>query len=250
MNNPKHNPTKRAVIIGATSGIGYETALLLLADGWQLGIAGRRENELKKLQEKAPEQIRTRVIDIRQTDADQELRLLIDDLGGMDLYFHSSGIGFQNFALNPEIELNTLETNGTGFVRMVTTAFHYFREQGKGHIAVISSIAGTKGLGIAPAYSATKRFQNTYIDALEQLAHMQHLPIRFTDIRPGFVATGLLNDGKHYPLLMSPQRVAIRIIRALKKRQRIVVIDWRYRLLVYFWRLIPSWIWKRMPVRN
>ena len=168
----------------------------------------------------------------------------------MDLYFHSSGIGFQNFALNPEIELNTLETNGTGFVRMVTTAFHYFREQGKGHIAVISSIAGTKGLGIAPAYSATKRFQNTYIDALEQLAHMQHLPIRFTDIRPGFVATGLLNDGKHYPLLMSPQRVAIRIIRALKKRQRIVVIDWRYRLLVYFWRLIPSWIWKRMPVRN
>lgn len=250
MNNPKHNPTKRAVIIGATSGIGYETALLLLADGWQLGIAGRRENELKKLQEKAPEQIRTRVIDIRQTDADRELLLLIKDLGGMDLYLHSSGIGYQNFALNPDIELNTLETNGTGFVRMVTTAFQYFREQGKGHIAVISSIAGTKGLGIAPAYSATKRFQNTYIDALEQLAHMQHLPIRFTDIRPGFVATGLLNDGKHYPLLMSPQRVAKHIVRALKKRQRIVVIDWRYRLLVYFWRLIPSWIWKRMPVRN
>lgn len=250
MNNPKHNPTKRAVIIGATSGIGYETALLLLADGWQLGIAGRRENELKKLQEKTPEQIRTRVIDIRQTDADRELLLLIKDLGGMDLYLHSSGIGYQNFALNPDIELNTLETNGTGFVRMVTTAFQYFREQGKGHIAVISSIAGTKGLGIAPAYSATKRFQNTYIDALEQLAHMQHLPIRFTDIRPGFVATGLLNDGKHYPLLMSPQRVAKHIVRALKKRQRIVVIDWRYRLLVYFWRLIPSWIWKRMPVRN
>lgn len=250
MNSPKHNPTKRAVIIGATSGIGYETALLLLAEGWQLGIAGRRENELKKLQERAPEQIRIRVIDIRQTNADRELRLLIEDLGGMDLYLHSSGIGYQNFALNPDIELNTLETNGTGFVRMVTTAFQYFREQRKGHIAVISSIAGTKGLGIAPAYSATKRFQNTYIDALEQLAHMQHLPIQFTDIRPGFVATGLLNDGKHYPLLMSPQQVAKHIVRALKKRQRIVVIDWRYRLLVYFWRLIPSWIWKRMPVRN
>lgn len=250
MNSPKHNSTKRAVIIGATSGIGYETALLLLAEGWQLGIAGRREDELKKLQEKAPERVRIRTIDIRQPDASQELRRLIDDLGGIDLYFHSSGIGYQNFTLNPDIELNTIETNGTGFIRMVTTAFHYFRKQGKGHIAVISSIAGTKGLGIAPAYSATKRFQNTYIDALEQLAHMQHIPIRFTDIRPGFVATGLLNDGKHYPLLMNPQRVALHIVRALKKRQRIVVIDWRYRLLVCFWRLIPSWIWKRMPIRN
>ena len=49
------------------------------------------------------------------------------------------------------------------FIRMVNAAYHYFEQRGKGHIAVISSIAGTKGLGSAPAYSATKRFQNTYI---------------------------------------------------------------------------------------
>ena len=49
---------------------------------------------------------------------------------------------------------------------MVDTAFMYFKKNGGGHLAVISSIAGTKGLGVAPAYSATKRFQNTYIDAL------------------------------------------------------------------------------------
>jgi len=44
-----------------------------------------------------------------------------------------------------------------------------FSNNGGGHLAVISSIAGTKGLGVAPAYSATKRFQNTYIDALEPI---------------------------------------------------------------------------------
>ena len=90
---------------------------------------------------------------------------------------------------------------------MVDTAFIYFRKSGGGHLAVISSIAGTKGLGVAPAYSATKRFQNTYIDALEQLSYLQKLNIRFTDIRPGFVATDLLNDGKHYPLLMDAAKV-------------------------------------------
>lgn len=110
----------------------------------------------------------------------------------MDLFFLSSGIGSQNPDLKPEIELNTARTNVEGFTRMVTAAFNHFKTQGGGHIAVISSIAGTKGLGIAPAYSATKRFQNTYIEALAQLSRMQHLNIHFTDIRPGFVATDLL----------------------------------------------------------
>ena len=120
--------------------------------------------------------------------------MLIDKVGGMDLFLLSSGIGFQNTNLNMEVELNTAYTNVEGFIRMVDTAFIYFRKSGGGHLAVISSIAGTKGLGVAPAYSATKRFQNTYIDALEQLSYLQKLNIRFTDIRPGFVATDLLND--------------------------------------------------------
>ncbi|WP_462389186.1 SDR family NAD(P)-dependent oxidoreductase [Phocaeicola coprocola] len=247
MDSPK---TRRAVIIGATSGIGYEVAQLLLAEGWYLGIAGRRRENLLEFQKKSPDRIKICALDIRKEGAENELEKLIGELGGMDLFLQSSGIGFQNFELSPDIELNTLETNGTGFVRMVGYAFRYFRQQGKGHITVISSIAGTKGLGIAPAYSATKRFQNTYIDALEQLSRMHHLHISFTDIRPGFVATGLLNDGKHYPMLMSPKTVAAHIVRAIHRKQRIAVIDWRYRLLVFFWKLIPAVIWKRMPVKN
>jgi len=115
---------------------------------------------------------------------------------------------------------------------------------------VISSIAGTKGLGIAPAYSATKRFQNTYIDALEQLSGMQKLNIRFTDIRPGFVATNLLNDGKNYPMLMQTEKVAKLIVKALNRKKRVAVIDWKYSILVFFWKLIPRCIWKRMNVKN
>lgn len=244
------NTIRRAIIMGATSGIGYETALLLLHDGWHLGIAGRREEHLRQLKALAPDRIHTRAIDIRQSGADKELKQLIDELGGMDLYLHSSGIGHQNLPLVSDIETDTLETNGTGFVRMTNVAFHYFLGKGCGHIAVISSIAGTKGLGIAPAYSATKRLQNIYIDALEQLAQMHHATIHFTDIRPGFVATGLLNDGKHYPFLMKPDKVARHIVHALKKKKRVAVIDWRYRLLVGFWKLIPSWLWKRLNIHN
>ena len=187
---------KRAIIIGATSGIGQEVAKNLLREGWQIGIAGRRQPALEDFQRIAPEQIKIQSLDVTQADAAEKLNTLIRKLGGMDLFLLSSGIGFQNPELDIDIELNTARTNVEGFTRMVDTAFDYFKQHGGGHLAVISSIAGTKGLGIAPAYSATKRFQNAYIDALEQLSHLQKLNIRFTDIRPGFVATALLGDGK------------------------------------------------------
>ena len=245
---------KRAIIIGATSGIGREVARLLAKEGWKVGIAGRREELLQSLQGEFPDgQMKSVVLDVTDPDAPTRLQELIDQLGGMDLYFHSSGIGFQNATLDPEIEMRTARTNGEGFVRMVTCAFNYFKahasREHRGHIAVISSIAGTKGIGVAPAYSATKRFQNTYIQALTQLARMQHLPIHFTDIRPGFVATDLLRDAR-YPLLMKAEPVARDIVRALHHRRRIRIIDWRYRLLVFFWRLIPRPIWERLKVTN
>ena len=223
---------KRIVIVGATSGIGLEVAKLCIREGWRVGAAGRREEALEALRATAPEQVETEPLDITRDDAPGQLARLIDKLGGMDIYLHCSGIGKRNTDLLPEIELDTLRTNGEGFVRMV------------------SSIAGTKGLGSAPAYSATKRMQNTYIDALAQLAHMEKLGIRFTDIRPGFVATPLLAGDGHYPMLMKTEKVAARIMRVLKRRRRRVVIDRRYAVMVFFWKLIPEWLWERLNIRK
>lgn len=135
---------KRVVIIGATSGIGLEVAKGYLKAGWQVGIAGRREEELEKLRRTAPEQVCAQVLDVTHEDAPYLLKQLIDELGGMDLFLLSSGIGKQNLSLTLDIELQTAATNVEGFIRMVTAAYHYFEQQGHGHLAVISSIAGPK----------------------------------------------------------------------------------------------------------
>ena len=78
---------------------------------------------------------------------------------------------------------------------------------------------------------------------------MRKLRITFTDIRPGFVATDLLNKAHHYRMLMPLQPVARKVFRAIERRRRRVVIDWRFPVLVFFWRLIPAGLWERMPVR-
>lgn len=240
---------KRVIIIGATSGIGREVANIYISQGWKVGIAGRRAQELENLRQTAPTQISTQVLDVTAEDAPQKLHALIEQNGGMDVFLLSSGIGKQNYCLQTDIELATASTNVEGFIRMTNAAYHYFEQQGYGHLTVISSIAGTKGLGAAAAYSATKRFQNTYMEALEQLARMNRLNISFTDIRPGFVATPLLKDDS-YPMLMKATDVAHQIVKAIKKKKRTAIIDWKYRILVFFWRLIPKGIWLRLPVRN
>lgn len=241
--------TKRIIIIGATSGIGNEVARLYIKQGWRIGVAGRRLERLEELRAEAPRQIETIQLDVTCPDAPERLAELIRKVGGMDVFLLSSGVGSQNRALDPEIELTTVQTNTVGFTRMVTAAYGYFKEHGGGQLAVISSIAGTKGLGAAPSYSATKRYQNTYIEALDQLARMEKLPIVFTDIRPGFVKTDLLKNDK-YPMLMSPEYVARKIVKAIGRKKRRAVIDWKYAILVFFWKLIPGFIWRRLPIHN
>lgn len=251
--------------MGATSGIGQEVARLLAANGYEVGIAGRREERLVQMEQATPGIVTHRQIDVTKEDAPTELQKLIEELGGMDLYFHSSGIGWENVALDADKELKTVETNGVGFVRMVSAAYNWFAEQRadeakqraegdeqraddkerKARIACITSIARTRGLGAAPAYSATKRMQAHYLECLSQQARMRHLNIGITDIRPGFVATDLI-AGSHFPLQLKAEDVARTIVRAIERGSEVVTIDWRYRLLVAAWQLIPRWLWVRL----
>lgn len=238
---------KKAIVIGASSGMGYEVAKLLLKDGWQVGLAARRIAMLEQLKGEFPQQVVISGIDVTEEDAPTKLNELIEKLGGVELYFHASGIGKQNPELDETIEINTVRTNALGFTQMIDTIYNYMKQHGGGNIAVISSIAGTKGLGPAPSYSATKAFQNTYIQALEQLANGHRYNIRFTDIRPGFVDTPLLSGGS-YPMLMNQQYVARKIMKAIYSKKHVKVIDWRYAILTKCWRVIPNFIWRHIKL--
>lgn len=245
---------QRIVIIGASSGLGKEITSQFAQMGWTIGIAARRIDALKELQQQFPESIvATEQIDVTSADAGEKLLSLIKNVGGIDTLLLASGIGSQNPSLEIEIELNTVKTNTLGFTHIVDTAFNYFRNRSNdetpGQIAVISSIAGTMGLGIAPSYSATKRYQRHYIDALEQLAHFEKVNVKFTDIRPGFVDTPLLNNCRKFPMLMSVEYATPRIVKAILRRKRVSIIDWRWRIVVAFWHLFPRCIWRRFPAK-
>ena len=241
---------KRIIIIGATSGIGLEVARCYLKTGWQVGVAGRREEELEKLRQSAPGQVCTQRIDVTREDAPALLEQLIMKNrrhGCVPAQFgHRTN---KIFSLSPRYRITDRSHQCFGIHTDGQCRLSLFRTARQRTYSGDQFHSRHQGTGIRPAYSATKRFQNTYLDALDQLAHMNKLHISFTDIRPGFVATPLLKDDK-YPLLMYAPYVASQIVRAISRRKRVAVIDRRYQMLVFFWKLIPGWLWVRLPVRN
>lgn len=244
----------KAIIIGATSGIGKEMAVRLIAEGWETGLAGRRIEELEAIKSASgKDSVHIAKIDVTKDDAAERLDELIKETGSPDLLLYVSGVGYQNRELDPEKEIRTVRTNCEGMVRIVDYFVNYvkskpelYNKEHMAHVAVVTSVAGTKGMGSAPAYSASKKMGSTYISALVQLSRMEKIPVKFTDIRPGFVATAILDPNKHYPMMMTKEKAAEYIMKALKRRARVCTFDWRYRVLVFFWRLLPDCIWERM----
>ena len=251
-------PIDSIVIIGATSGIGRAVAERFAKEGVRIGIAGRREERLRELQERyGAERVAYRVMDVTQDDAAERLVELCEEVGEPDVLLYASGIGRQNPELEEEIEISTTRTNCEGMVRIVDRFINWvkrnpaYNDKHRAHVAVISSLAGTKGMGPAPAYSATKSMQSAYLVALAQHIRMYHIPVTVGDIRPGFVATEILNPEKHYPMMMTVEEAANHVTRSLVRRKRVTTFDWRYRLIGVLWRMIPRALWERMTfVRN
>ncbi len=241
----------KAIIIGATSGIGRAVAIRLLEKGWTVGISGRRSDALEDIASRYERAV-PQQMDITTPDAVTTLDSLLELVGPPDLFLHVSGVGYQNPALDEDRELLMVRTNCEGMVRIVTHFINYVKSSGeysnerKAQIGVVTSVAGTAGLGVAPAYSATKKMQSTYLSALSQLVRMERLPVCLSDIRPGFVATEFLNPEKKYPMMITVDDAATHILKGLERKKRIIIFDWKFKCLTFIWKLIPRPIWERM----
>lgn len=242
---------KKIIIIGASSGMGMRIATDFARAGWRVGIAARNEDRLKTVKELFPDRIEYAVIDVTATDAVRKFEDLIEAIDGMDILLYAAGTGWYNPGLNLGKDEATIGVNVTGFTRIINAAYRYFKataNTNRGRIAAITSVGGVKGLGVSAAYSASKRYQWTYLQAIDQLAHNQHVNVSVTDIRPGFVDTPLLAGNQNYPMLMSVDYVAPRIEKAIMERRRVAVIDSRWNIVSALWSAIPNAIWPHLSV--
>ncbi|WP_166962326.1 SDR family NAD(P)-dependent oxidoreductase [Yeosuana marina] len=236
---------KKAIIIGATSGIGNELARLLLKKNYFIGITGRRLNELKKLKGKNPNQVMINSFDCTLDNNSQRLTDLVNEMGGLDLLILSAGTGDLNESLDFTIENNINLLNVNAFTEIVNWAYKYFYNQGHGHLLVISSIAGLRGGRMAPAYNASKAYQINYLEGLRQKAHKNKKSIIITDVRPGFVDTAMAK-GEGLFWVSSKEKAAKQIYQIILKKKAIGYVTKRWWVIAKLLKLIPSGLYKRM----
>jgi short-subunit dehydrogenase len=237
---------KRAIIIGATSGIGKSLAEILLLEGYVVGVTGRREEFLQLIQEKYLGRAFFKRMDVQQLSTIELIcNELVNQIGGLDLLIISAGIGEENKDLNFEVENTIINTNIHGFTCVADWAMSYFKEQGQGHLVNISSIAGIRGNGIAPSYNATKAYQINYLEGLRINANECSSSIIVTDVRPGFVDTAMAK-GEGLFWVAPVQKAAEQIFEAIKQKRKVVYITKRWRLIGLLLRIIPFSILKRI----
>lgn len=240
--------TKKAIVVGATSGMGRALAELLVQKGYVVGITGRRNHLLEEIKGSKPESYISKQFDIDNYDAvNSNLDELSDLLGGIDLLVLSSGTGKRNPELKIDYETDVVKTNVLGFVAVINWAYKYFETKGSGSMAAISSIAGIRGLSVSPSYSASKAYQMTYLEALRQKAKTSGNLTSITDIRAGFVDTAMGNGAGSF-WITSPEKAANQILKAVRRKKSIVYITKRWFYIGWVLRIIPNFIFDRIKI--
>ncbi|ACB61016.1 MULTISPECIES: SDR family oxidoreductase [Exiguobacterium] len=187
---------KVVIITGASSGIGEATAKLLAKQGAQLVLAARREDRLKTLQQeieqlggKAVYQV-TDVTDSAQVE--QLAKLAQDTFGSVDVLVNNAGLmPLSKLNKNKQDEWNTMvDVNIKGVLYGIGAVLPYMREQKRGHIINISSVAGHDVMPSSAVYSGTKFAVRAITEGLRKEESVEN-NIRATIISPGAVDTEL-----------------------------------------------------------
>lgn len=237
---------KKAVIIGASSGIGRELARVLAEEGYVLGLASRRVHLLEELARSLSTQCYISGFDVSALPEGMRIfEELLDKMGGVDLVIISAGTGFINPELEWSKEKETIDLNVSGFAAMANVAFRYFSERGSGHLVSISSIAALRGSGEAPAYNASKAFVSNYMQGLQQKAAKMGMPVKITDIKPGLVDTAMAK-GEGLFWVQPPRKVAEQIWTIIKSGSSTGYVTRRWRLVAWAIKIMPDFLYNRI----
>lgn len=182
--------TKRAIIIGASTGMGREIAKLLALDGYVVGLAARRIDLLREIQQDISTLTYIQQMDVsKPEEALVKLQELIDEMGGLDLLIVSVTGWHDAKKNNPSWTdaKSILDVDIIGFYALSRYGLDFFERQGSGHFVGFSSIDGIRGVASCPEYSASKAFCSRYMEAKRNYFIQKNIPITVTDIVPGWI---------------------------------------------------------------
>lgn len=239
---------QRAIVVGASSGIGQAIAERLAAGGTKVALVARRGEELERIASADPEHLRPYVHDVRHLDEVPELfERIVADLGGLDTLVYAAGVspgvreGEYTFAKDRAM----IEVNLLGAMAWINPAAARFEAAGAGTIVGISSVAGERGRRGNPGYGTSKAALTAYLEALRN--RCSRYGVNVVTAKPGFVDTAMTRGMKGLFWLVSADDAARSTLALARKGNSASgFVPRRWALIAFIVRAIPSFIFRKL----
>jgi short-subunit dehydrogenase len=229
-----------AWITGASSGIGRELALLLARRGVRVAATARSADRLAALAGEAAG-IEAFPADVTDDGGVASIVARIEErLGPVDLAVLNAGTWepVSATALDPAVFARAIDVNYLGVVRCLGAVLPAMQRRRAGRIAIVSSVAGYRGLPKAGAYGPSKAALISLAESLRP--ELERAGVGLSLVNPGFVATPLTakNDFP-MPFMLAPEDAAARILRGLERGRFEIAFPWRLVALLKLARVLP-----------
>ena len=251
LSTPLH-PQRRALIVGASSGMGAALARRLAREGYSLALVARRKSLLAALCAEINKSAgATRALpyvhDVHDNDDVPDLlRKVVSELGGLDLVIYASGVNFppglQSYSFEGDREM--LEVNLVGAFAWLNPVAAMFQAAGAGHIVGLSSVAGDRGRVGNPGYNASKAGFTSYLESLRN--RLTRRGVHVLTVKAGFVKTDMLKAAQKVMFPITAEQAANDIYRAIVKHKQQIYTPWFWTWIMLVVRNIPSFVFRRM----
>jgi short-subunit dehydrogenase len=245
----------KAIVVGASTGIGRETAKVLASRGYEVGLCSRKIELLNELQNIIPTKTYVKQIDLYEIETvEQKLHEFAAEMGGLDLIVVNAGIATENKDVVPEDRKipfvgvhDTIRVNVLGCSAAFYFAANYFMQQNYGHIVGISSLDAVRGRAQGPSYCASKAFMGVLLEGLRNKFWQQNIPIDVTEVRPGPIRLSEDEDmGPNVYWVVSSQDVAQDIVDVIEAKAKMAYVPRRWQLIAFLLKITPDWIYNWM----
>lgn len=242
----------RVFITGATSGIGRALAQHYAGMGATLGLTGRREAELARLESDLGARCRTYAVDVGDpAGMKAAAHHFIERHGLPDVVIANAGISVGTLG-GDEAAVATLDrvlrTNVIGLAATLTPFVEPMKGVKAGRLVGIASVAGFRGLPGSGAYSSSKSAAITWLESLR--VELRGSGVSVTTICPGWIDTAMTQVNTYrMPFMLPAEEFARRAARVIESRRRCVVIPWQMGVAGWFMRRMPLAVYDALFAR-
>tara|TARA_Y100000590_G_scaffold155240_1_gene178459 strand:+ start:4059 stop:4811 length:753 start_codon:yes stop_codon:yes gene_type:complete len=239
---------KKIWITGASSGIGKALALKFANEGWQVAASARRENLLKEIS-KLHENIFSFPLDVTDSEkCKQVFNQIKEKFNEVDISVFCTGIHNPESEknLNLEIFKKIMNVNFFGTINSVNAVYEYYKKMKIGHISIVSSVAGYRGLPAGGAYCASKAALSNYAESL--YFDMKRFNVRVSVVSPGFIKTPMTDlNNFPMPMIQTPEFAADEMFKGLTQSKAFEIhFPKKFTYIMKIIKIMPNWLYLKI----